>query len=391
MHRMKALPVRRLSAIISSVAATLHERFGLRKLFIGGGSAPALLDHIYSGTALRMRDLDLILIADRPVEEQLAHQIGQALDSPDLRFLPRYVYPRRRSGSDGEVVNAGWGALWDAHGVEVDLSIFHDDTALQLNGLMNVDRILIPLSHTTSFIELAARMILAGCPKESLAAGLFSDPYGGYASWHAHHPKIVAWNAIDASPIESAIRIVRCCTNKLHLHRIHAELADPLRDAVEQGHQRGDRFVRVRNLVKLLHDDRAGAELEMLHDIGVFDHWLPEVGEVIARLGHGALITLLTEADRAGKRDAEHHAAFAAAGEQGGTEISAMRLEALLLNMRNEHRHRVLDEIAIAEPMFAALVRAQLPHVEHRPPVPRTRRAVRAVTRSVRRMLPSIS
>jgi hypothetical protein len=234
-------------------------------------------------------------------------------------------------------------------------------------------------------------MILAGCPKESLAAGLFSDPYGGYASWHAHHPKIVAWNAIHASPIESAIRIIRACTNKLHLYHINPDLADPLRDAIVRGHHRGDRFLRVRNLVKLLHDDRAGAELEMLHSVRAFDHWLPEVGEVIERLGHGALITLLTEADREGKKDAEHHAAFAAAGEQGGTEISALRLEALLLNMRSENRGRVLDEIAVAEPMFASLVRAQLPHVEHRPHVPRARRAVRSVTRSVRRMLPSIS
>jgi hypothetical protein len=386
---MKALPVRRLSAIITQVATTLHETFGLEKLYVGGGSAPALLDHIYSGTALRMRDLDLILVAGRTVDEQLARRIGASLDSPDLRFLPRYVYPRVRSCGDQQIVTAGWGSLWNAHGLEVDLSIFHDETALALNGLMNVDRIMIPLFNDQSFGDIAARMMLAGSAEASLAEGLFDDPHGGYESWLNHHPRIVAWNAIDASPIESAIRIIRCCTNKLHLHHIHAELADPLRDAIERGHHRGDRFVRVRNLVKLLHDDRAGAELEMLHDLGAFDQWLPEVGEVIARLGHGALITLLTEADREGKKDLEHHAAFVAAGEQGGTEISAMRLEALLLNMRSENRHRVLDEIAVAEPMFASLVRAQLPHVEHRPPrLPRTRRAVRAVTRSVRRMLP---
>ncbi|HJW96320.1 MAG TPA: hypothetical protein VJ901_22110 [Thermoanaerobaculia bacterium] len=388
---MKALPVRRLSAIITQVAQTLHEKFGLEKLFIGGGSAPALLDHIYAGTALRMRDLDLICVANRIVDERLARKAGEACDTPDLRFLPRYVYPRRRSRNEHDMMIAGWGAIWDANGLEIDLSIFHDDATLRLNGLLNVDRILIPLTPGTSFTELAARMMLAGSPEAALAERLFVDPHHGYASWHNRHPRIIAWTAVHASPIESAIRIVRCCTNKLHVHHLHSDLADPLRDAIMRGNNRGDRFLRVRTLIKLLHDDRAGAELEMLHDLGVFQEWLPEVGEVVGRLGHGALLGLLTEADREGRRDAEHHAAFAAAGEQGGTEISAMRLEALLLNMRSEHRNKVLEEIALAEPMFAALVRAQMPHVEHRPRMPRTRRAVRAVTRSVRKMLPSIS
>ena len=103
MHKMKALPVRQLSSILEVVAAELRGAFGLSKLAIGGGSAPALLDHLFSGSALRMRDLDLVLVADRPVDKELAVRIGQALDSPDLRFLPKYVYPRRRSRGGPEL------------------------------------------------------------------------------------------------------------------------------------------------------------------------------------------------------------------------------------------------------------------------------------------------
>ena len=393
MHRMKALPVRRLSAIISTVDRELRETFGLTNLAIGGASAPALLDHLYSGNALRMRDFDLIAVADREVDEQLARSIGQALDSPDFRFFPKYVYPRLRSRGEDELSVAGWGLIWDAHGVEVDLSIFHDEYALALNGLMNVDRILIPMRESMTLNEIAASMLTVASAEDAVEFGLIDDPCGGYSSWVHHSPAIVAWNAIHASPIECAIRIIRACTNKLHLHHLHAELADPLRAAIVQGHDRGDRFLRVRNLVKLLHDDRAGAELEMLHALGAFAHWVPEIGEVIERLGHGALIALLHEADREGKRDAEHHAAFAAVGEQGGTEISALRLEALLLKMPPENRDRVLDEVALAEPMFATLVRGQLPHVQRRAPhPPRPRRVgARTSTRTARRTLPSIS
>lgn len=378
MHQMKALPVRRLSSVLASVAAALRDRFGLTRLSIGGGSAPALLDHLFSGTALRMRDLDLILVADRPVDQELARRIGETLDSPDLRFMPRYVYPRRRTRSEREPVIAGWGTLWDAHGVEIDLSIFHDDAALELNGLMNIDRILIPIGPDKSLNEIAAGMLLAGSAEDAIIQGFVRDVCGGYASWVHRSPAIVAWNAIHAAPIEASTRIVRACASKLHLGHLHAELADPLRAAILWGHERGDRFLRVRAIVKLFHDDRAAAELEMMHALGAFKHWLPEIGEVIERLGHGGLASMFTQADREGRRDADHHAAFKLAGEQGGDEVSALRLEALLLSMPAEQRERVLEEVAIAEPLFASLVRNQLPRVELRrtiavaePPKPR--------------------
>jgi hypothetical protein len=367
MHKTKSLSVRQLSAILATVASELRTQFGLTRLAIGGGSAPALLDHLFNGTALRMRDLDLVLIADRPVEEDLARRIGEALHSPEMRFLPRYVYPRRRSREkDGPLWVAGWGVIWDVRGVEVDLSIFHDHDALDLNGLMNVDRVRIPFGTDASLNEVAAAMLITGSPEAAIESGLVDDPCGGYASWVHRSPSIVAWNAILASPIECAIRIVRACAHKLHLSHLRPELADPLQYAIANAHDHGDRFIRVRTLVKLFHDDRVGAELEMLHELGGFLHWLPEIGTVIDRLGHGGLHAIFTQADREGRRDADHHAAFAHAGEQGGDEVSALRLEALLLQMPRSKREGVLAEIARAEPTFASLVRNQLPRVERR-------------------------
>jgi hypothetical protein len=381
---MKALPVRRLSAVLSRVASELKDSFGLTRLAIGGSSAPALLDHLFTGSALKMRDFDLILIADRPVDEKLVRTIGGAVDSADIRYLPRYIYPRMRADEHEQLVTAGWGAIWDAAGMEVDLSVFHDESALCLNGLMNVDRILIPFGADTSLNEIAARMLTMETAEAALEAGLFCDPWGGYASWVHRSPVIVAWNAIHAAPIECAIRIVRSSANKLHLNALRSEIADPLRAALITGHERGDRFLRVRNLVKLFHDDRAGVELEMLHALGAFEHWLPDVGETIERLGHGGLIATFAQADREGRRDAQHHAAFAEAGEQGGDELSALRIEALLLSMPIARREKVLDEIAVAEPLFASLVRSQLPRVARRAPRNSPRSTARSSARPPR-------
>ncbi len=384
MHRMKALPVRRLSGILALVADELRECHGLTRLAIGGSSAPAILDHLFAGGALKMRDFDLIVVAERPVDEELVRRIGSALDGPELRFLPRYIYPRMRAREDRELWMAGWGVIWDAEGMEVDLSVFHDDAALGLNGLMNIDRILIPFNAAASLNEIAARMLTSGSAEAALERGLFEDAWGGYAAWVHRSPAIVAWNAVHAAPIECAIRIVRSAANKLHLGHLHAEVADPLRAALIVGHERGDRFVRVRNLVKLFHDERAGVELEMLHALGAFVHWLPEVGQAIQRLGHGGLVAAFAEADREGRKDAQHHVAFAEAGEQGGDELSALRIEALLLRMPIAQRECVLEEIAVAEPLFASLVRSQLPRAARRVPPSATRVTSTARPRAVR-------
>ena len=381
MHKMKALPVRQLSSILEVVAAELRSKFGLTKLAIGGGSAPALLDHLFSGSALRMRDFDLVLVADRPVDKELAVRIGEALDSPDLRFLPRYVYPRRRSRGGPELWLAGWGLLWDVHGTEVDLSIFHDEFALGLNGLMNVDRILIPFPEHMSLNGLAAEMLTVCSAEAAIDRGLAYDPCGGYASWVHRAPVIVAWDAIRASPIECSVRILRTCASKLLITVLPPDMADPLRAEIAEGHERGDRFIRVRTLVKLLHDDRAGAELEMMHDLGIFKHWLPDIGDKIERLGQGGLTALFARADLDGRRDQDHHIAFAEAGEQGADEVSASRLEALLLTMAPGKRMRILEEIAIAEPMFAAVVSEMLPLVARRR-VKRVRAPRRAVVQA---------
>lgn len=359
MHEMKAVPLARLAAIVARVIPVLHEA-GLTDVSIGGASAPALLDHLLAGAQLRMRDFDLIAVAGRPVDAALLRRIGETLDAPDFRLLPRYIYPRKRSRGGPELWTAGWGAIWDARGVEVDVSVFHDEAAIELNGLMNVDRIRIPVDGA-DLVEVAGRLLRAGSGDAAVAAGLVLDPTGGYAGWTMGAPSLVTLPAVHASPIECAIRVVRTCATKLGLAHLEERLAAPLRAAIRGGHLRGDRFLRVRNVIKLLHDAPAGVELEMLHALGAFAHWLPEIGELVDRLGPGRLSTLFAEADRGKRWTGAHRDAFTAAGEQGGDAISGLHLEALLLEMAPAARQRLLEEVAAAEPTFAALVGSQLP------------------------------
>ena len=178
---------------------------------------------------------------------------------------------------------------------------------------MNVDRILIPLPRRhVAERDRGARMLVGGSAEAAIVAGLFDDPCGGYACWVHRSPVIVAWNAIHAAPIECAIRIVRACANKLHLSHLHPELADPLRAAILWGHERGDRFLRVRSLVKLLprrsRRRRAGdaARARRLQALAARDR----------RGDRAARTRRLSPRSRRpiakGRGDVQHHAAFAA-------------------------------------------------------------------------------
>jgi len=62
MHDMKEVPIGRLAAILARVLPVLRNA-GLTDVAIGGSSAPALLDHLFAGRALQMRDFDLIVVA----------------------------------------------------------------------------------------------------------------------------------------------------------------------------------------------------------------------------------------------------------------------------------------------------------------------------------------
>ena len=286
MHQMKALPVRRLSSILASVSAALRDRYGLTRLYVGGGSALAMLDHLFSGAALRMRDLDMSSSPIGPSTASWRCASARRSTPPELRFLPKYVYARRRTRSAREPVVAGWGALWDAHGVEVDLSMFHDDSALELNGAD--ERRSHP--HSTAARQDVERD-RGGDPDDGVGRGRNPRGFGRRSVRRlrqlgatAHPP---SWPGMRFTPRPSNARCASCASAPA---RCTAPSPPRARRSSPRGDPLGTRARRLlparARLVKLLHDDRAVAELEMMHSLGTFSR-PPEIGEVIERLGQG--------------------------------------------------------------------------------------------------------
>lgn len=312
------------------------ENQGYRSLLITAASATALLDHCFESHPLYMRDFDFVLLANQQVTREWITELGESLSSPSLQFIPRYVWPRQRCHPEhpGEPWNAGWGIVFDADGLEVDLSIFHHAEAHDTNGLLNIHRIRLPLTRQRPLRQLADDL-RHSTPSEALAAGWFEDPWDGYASWRQRRARVVAWHSIELEPIQGAIRIVRDYVQKLHQRRLHPSIARGLRHCIQRGSQVDTAYLDMRNLLKVLTDVEAARELEILEELGVFDAWLPALGRRIAELGFEALADLLDVQDPS-------------------CPWVEARLRDLLAQLTEAERTEIIQAVALPEPRLAA-------------------------------------
>lgn len=324
-----------LDQIVNELSQGLQKR-GYQSLLVTAASATALLDHCFEAHPLYMRDFDLVLLADRRVTREWITELGESLSSPTLRFIPRYVWPRQRCHPQhpGKPWNAGWGIVFDADGLEVDLSIFHDAEAHDTNGLLNIHRIRLPLTQERPLSRLAEDL-QHSTPAEALAAGWFEDPWDGYAGWRQRRAQVVAWHSIALEPIQGAIRIVRDSVQKLHQRRLQPSIARGLRRCIQRGTEVDTAYLDMRNLLKVLTDGEAARELEILEELGAFDRWLPALGRQIADLGFEALTEILDVQDPS-------------------CPWVEARLRGLLTQLTELERTEVIQAVALPEPRLAA-------------------------------------
>ena len=115
---VKTYTVDELSQKIKSLQVYLKQKYGIKEIFISGGSSRALLDHIFQDRPLSMRDLDIAVIMDQDVTPEMAARIGADLESKSLgQFSSKDLRPRPRvnpslTGPQRYSHNAGYGFFW---------------------------------------------------------------------------------------------------------------------------------------------------------------------------------------------------------------------------------------------------------------------------------------
>ena len=337
----QALTLRRLDAIVQEILAGLAD-FGYDHLLITAGSAVTILDACLHGEPLRMRDFDLVLLADREVTRRWADKLGRSLDSPHLKYIPRYLWTRSRFHPERphEPWNAGWGLIFDADGLEVDLSIYHDAAAHETNGLLDIHRVRLPVSSRRPLGQLTAALAQQSF-ESAIEKGLIEDPWSGYSAWRARQARVVCWPPIRLEPIQGAIRVVRESVQKLKQTRLDADLAAELSRAIRAGTSLDTAHLDIRNLLKVLGDEAAATELLILEELGIFDHWLSGLGRRIVELGRQDLSRLLRH-------------------REPSTPWAVTRLSHLLKSMAPTDQQEVIGAVGLMEQGLAAQLRHRL-------------------------------
>jgi hypothetical protein len=267
--------LRELSAQIEGIQTALGSQFGLDRVSLGGGGARAVLDAIYFGKPLDPRDVDLMVVAGRQVSAADAGRIGRALERaiPGAKLVGVEPRPRgnpRLPPAESHRYIAGHGFFLSIGGRRFDVSLYHQQEDLDLNGALDIDTIRLPLDRGRTLLDVHDGM--RGLTyRRAVAAGLVSDPHRGYRGWQRNRLRVVHPAEIESKPALWSIRLARSY-GRAGYREMPDQVVGLLRRAAARNDNQPDPALVKRTLGRLLEDPRADRELEWVARTGLIDH-----------------------------------------------------------------------------------------------------------------------
>jgi len=295
-----------LSEWIGRIQKLAKKEFGYGTVWIAGGSSRTVLDHVYFKKPLKMRDLDLFFVAGKREEEATAWRLAEAIEKAGIaRFERKKIRAKSRVNPHlppGKAANqqlgykAGYGIhlVHETHPI-LSLSIFHEAKDLELNGIMNVDKIMIRLEDGQSLAGFAQN-VLGKVPYWKLAEqGVIEDKYEGYLAWLEKKPEILNWLSLSVEPPMKSIRILRSYA-KCGYSALPETIQGRFSELVKTAEEPKDHFEMMRSFLKILSDKLVAPQLAMLTSIGTLEFISPELqkslkglsaADILARIEQG--------------------------------------------------------------------------------------------------------
>ena len=224
-------------------------RHGYRRLHIGGSSAREILDHLRFGVDLALRDLDVYLLKHATVRAADLHALCDDVRELGLATIGPVREKRRATPSGADRVVGAGVHLFSRGRPILSLGVLHHPTDLALNGLFDVDTILLAVDNDQPF-----------------RLGPVLDPHGGYRAWRERRPRIVHWAEVERCFARNAFRIVRTLAKASLLH-VPPELADGYRRRRPATPHIDDPLELHRVFLKVLGDPHWAEEPVMLADL----------------------------------------------------------------------------------------------------------------------------
>ena len=286
--------VEKLSTWLNILQRGLYEKYKIDTVYIGGGSSRAILDYFYSNKQqpLVMRDFDVFLVAHQKIDSQYARELGEtiaktypligSLSVADLRPRPR-VNPTLPP-PENFTYNAGYGFFFLKGDDILDLSIYHTMADLGLNGIFDVDTVMIPLRYDTSLLDFFTNTLSQSKDYDILVqSGKILDKHRGYQSWRQKAPKVVKWGDIERDPMLGAIRVIRTF-GKVGVKTPDTQTMNTIKQLIASEPQIQNRLQIVRNLLKLLEDKNFASEIRSLWSLGFFRQWQISLHRILTPL-----------------------------------------------------------------------------------------------------------
>lgn len=285
----------RISLKVAAVQAGLADQLGVRTVYLGGGSIMTILDHLYRGLPLEVRDLDVMAVVGRTVTPEMALELGHALEGGELGRLsvkdqrprPRVnilLEPAKRQG-----YNAGQGFYWlDSRTGEIlDLSLYHSMKDMLLNGILDLDCVMLRLDEGESLEQVAREDFTRSSYDALVANGRLLDRFEGYRSWLDRNPHVVKWPNVERDPCQIAIRVIRSF-GKVGRRELPPRVTQRLKGLIESSAPT-DAFQTIRGLLKILGDPLAVEQLRAYQAVGGIRRLSPGLDARLESLSDPAL------------------------------------------------------------------------------------------------------
>lgn len=261
-----------LSDLLWELQQKLRKRFGIREIFIGGASSIAILDHVWHFDPLTLRDLDIYVIRGEAVDRDYAESVAAALQSEKLGVLaPAGVTPHIRGNPalpfpECNHYQSGWGFDLLRPGHTVDVTLYHSEADVPLNGIFSLDMVKLQLLTDQSLVDRVTAELRRYSYESLLVRQVIRDPHGGYADWRKRRPKVINWHEIDRDCVVSSVRVVRTL-GKLGCENVPSEILRYLRPRLERRPQfSSEKFAVALERVKS--DSASVVEKRMLRQVG---------------------------------------------------------------------------------------------------------------------------
>jgi nicotinamide mononucleotide adenylyltransferase len=250
------------------ILQSAHKQFDVNEIFIGGGTARSLILSMLQGKPFVFRDFDLVFSANRTVTEERTRAFGLELEKMQLgKFSQENLRPRPRYNPaldpiEARGYNAGFGFfVHSSQGVEYDISVYHSPEALNLNGIMDVDKFQIRLKIGESLRTLVRN-------SQRFRAAIV-DPANALSKLLENRPPTVAnWHEVSKSPAMTSIRVVRTLA-KFAALPLDEFTQQKFRALIAQ-EATPDVLQISRNLLKLFEDSLWAQEFRALVEMGLF-------------------------------------------------------------------------------------------------------------------------